>query len=431
MKFSLRHQSSGKIYPYMVQTGHLMMRGLFRKIYIHNRKGVPTDKPVLLAANHPTAFVDPCVLCTFLEPPLYNMTRGDIFRKRFFRMFMEGINMFPVFRAKDGYAGRDRNDEVFEFCRQNLSKNRVVTIYVEGEHHLDRCVKPVQKGIMRIAFGTYEKYRLEELQIIPASCNYTYGDRPRDEVILNIGAPIFVRDYWEEYQADPAGAINRLGADIREALKKVTLHLDDLADAPLAEQLLQLDRAEHAGSLFPVVEFGHQRFVSEKAICDHLNAASPATKQALVSNTSRFFAALQSAGLDAGALLHPEWGRWSRLPLFLLGFLPFLIGYLTSLPVIEVARYVTRKVVKKREFLSSVHLGVAYFFAILLYYPALLLAGVLSHNPWWIALALSLPALGWFSMFFRENWARWSGARRALRHPERDNLLALRQKIDL
>ena len=28
--------------------------------------------------------------------------------------------MFPVFRQRDGYQGRDRNDEVFEFCQQKL-----------------------------------------------------------------------------------------------------------------------------------------------------------------------------------------------------------------------------------------------------------------------------------------------------------------------
>ena len=84
MKFSLRHQSTGAVYPFIVPIGgNSMFYGYMRKVHVHNREGVPSDKPVLIAANHPTAFVDPCLLCTYLDPPIYNMARGDIFQKPF------------------------------------------------------------------------------------------------------------------------------------------------------------------------------------------------------------------------------------------------------------------------------------------------------------------------------------------------------------
>src|SRR5262249_51520495 len=135
-------------------------------------------------------------------------------------------NMFPVFRVRDGFAGRDRNDEVFEYCLDKMAKKRVVTVYVEGEHHLEKHVRPVQKGIARIAFAAYERHRQDELQIIPAGCNYMFGDRARDEVTVNIGAPIYVRDYWESYQTNPAQTIQKICGDIEIALKKVCLHVE-------------------------------------------------------------------------------------------------------------------------------------------------------------------------------------------------------------
>ncbi len=407
-----------------------MLRAFFRKMYVHNRKGVPTDKPVLLAVNHPTAFVDPCLLCVFLDSPIYNMTRGDIFRKPFFRKLLESINMFPVFRARDGYASRGRNDEVFEFCRQKLEQHRIVTIYVEGEHHLDRHIRPMQKGIARIAFGAYAATPSPDLQIIPAACNYAFGDRPRDEVSVNVGNPIFVRNYWEEYQIDPNAATSRLLHDIRDALIRLSLHIEDKDDQPLAEQLLHLVRAEQASALLPIVEYNNRRFLLEKSVCERINHLSPAEKSDLKSKTDSYARALKKAGLDDAALMHPEWGTPVKMALFIAGFLPFLAGYLSSWPVIRTASAVTRKVVKKREFKSSVHMGVGHLFG-MLYYFLLFAASLFTANPWWIALALALPVLGWFSMFYRENWTRWLQARRAQRHPERDNLLHLRAAISL
>ncbi|MBK6997472.1 MAG: 1-acyl-sn-glycerol-3-phosphate acyltransferase [Lewinellaceae bacterium] len=103
MNYRYIRKSHGWIYNILHPVVQLECRMLFRKIYFHNRKGVPANKPVLIASNHPTAFIDPIFLCVFLEPPVYNMTRGDIFRKPFYRKLMEHCNMFPVYRQRDGY----------------------------------------------------------------------------------------------------------------------------------------------------------------------------------------------------------------------------------------------------------------------------------------------------------------------------------------
>ncbi|MCB9316535.1 MAG: 1-acyl-sn-glycerol-3-phosphate acyltransferase [Lewinellaceae bacterium] len=428
MKLSLRHQSTGIVYPYLALAANLMVRGFFRKIYISNREALPTDKPVLLAANHPTAFADPCLLGIFLNPPLYNMTRGDVFRKPFFRKLMESINMFPVFRARDGFRGRDRNQEVFEFCEKKLLEKRVVTIYVEGEHHLEKHVRPIQKGILRIAFDTYEKHQLEELQILPAGCSYVWGDRPRDEAMVRIGAPIWVRDYWEDYQANPSGTMMQLASDIEAALKKVCLHIDDTSDAELLEQLLTLKRSEHVEHFVPIVSFNGDRFAREKAVCDALNELDASAKSSLQSTTSTYFKSIEKAGLTDEGLRQPKFAAWHWLLIFLVGLAPFIIGYLSSRPVVWFAKAVATKKVKKREFYSSVYMGTGFFGGIL-YYLAWFVGCLITLNPWWITFALLLPVLGWFSMIYREYWTRWTGARRALSHPDQQALLDLREKI--
>ncbi len=428
MNYKYVHLSDGFLYNLLEPALHLGFRGFFRQLHVNNRQGVPANQPVLIACNHPTAFLEPLLLCLYLDPPIYNMTRGDIFRKPFFRRLMESCNMFPIFRSRDGYNERDRNDGVFEFCEKKLLHRQVVTIYVEGEHHLEKRVRPVQKGLARIAFNTYEKHQLTDLQVIPVGCNYQYGDRPREEVMLNVGLPIFVRDYWADYQRSPGTAITRLGKDLETALKQICFHLEGPDDDALAEQLLTLHRSDHAMPLLPVVRFESPRFADEKAVLDRLNTWPETYKNNLRTRCGDYFAALHQAGLDDGALLHPGRGSWGWTLLLIGCALPAALGWLSSWPIRTIIYRVADRRVKKKEFYSSVVLGLGFVVG-LLYYLLCISISSFTANPRWIALALLLPLLGWWSIIYREVLERWMAARRAQQHPQRAALLALRQNI--
>ncbi len=428
MKIIHFKKSDGLIYWLMEPFLHLTYWCLFRKVYLYNIKGVPADKPVLIAANHPTAFVDPIALCIYLDPPVYNMTRGDIFKKTWARKLLEDVNMFPVFRMRDGYTGRERNDGVFEFCQGKMLKKQVVAIYVEGEHHLDKQIKPVQKGLARIAFDTYKNYAPEDLQIIPAGTNYIYGDRTRDELKLLIGTPIFVKDYWEAYLQNPAATINRLNADIEKALKTICYHIENADDTVLAEQLLTLLRNDYPERLLPVVEMGKQLFEKERAALGYVNNLPETPKNELKAQVGSYFSNLERAGLTDAGLRHPEHGSVKWIIFLVLAAIPAALGAALSWPVRFLARRVTQKVVKKREFVTSVLMGLATVSGVFAGI-VLIIAGIWLMLPWLLSVVLLAPVLGWFSFFYRDIWLRFWAAQRAKRHPERTILLQQRAAI--
>ncbi len=423
-------KSKGWIYNTVIPFIHLEYRMLFRKIYLHNQKGVLSDKPVLIAANHPTAFIDPIFFCIFFDPPVYNMTRGDIFRKPFYRKLLEHCNMFPVYRQRDGYEKRDRNDEVFEYCQQRMLEGVAVNIFVEGEHHLDKRVLSIQKGVARIAFGTYENYPMDDLQIVPVGCNYVAGDTIRDEAKIIVGTPIFIKDYWARYQENPNATISTLCTDIRNALISICYHIEDPADDVLAEHLLTLWRNDHPGRYLPIVERRADRFFAEKELLDQLNVMPVDQKNNLRTQTDTYFKAIKAAGLQDETLVQPEQGNWAWLVFFILGFLPRLIGGIARFPVQSLAEYVAKKKVKKREFKTSVLMGIGAL-STSFYLMILLITGILMGWPILISLTILLPVLSWFSIFWDERLAHWRAARAALRHPQREQLLALRSGIEV
>lgn len=430
MDYRLVRRSTGWVYLLMIPFIHFVYRLLFRKIYLHNREGVKPNTPVLIAANHPTAFIDPIFFCLFFDPPVFNMTRGDIFRKPFFRKLLMSCNMFPVFRQRDGYAERDRNDGVFEFCKQKMLDRETVNIFVEGEHHLDKRVLTAQKGIARIAFGTYEQHRLDDLQIVPVGCNYVSGQHTRDEGKIIVGPPIFVKDYWPLYQQSAGTAVTKLCRDIEQELKKVCYHVEDRNDDGLAEQLLTLWRNTNAATRLPIVEIEAPRFFGEKALLDHLNQMPAAEKQALRQKTDHYFSALDKAGLSDEALKHPEHGNWEWL-LFLVPATPVaLAGFALSWPVRGLVYWLTNRLIKKREFYTSILMGLGVVIGGL-YFGSMILTGLLSGTPALVTLALLMPLLAWVAIFWKELGLRWIAARKARLHPHRASLLALREELVL
>jgi 1-acyl-sn-glycerol-3-phosphate acyltransferase/uncharacterized membrane protein YphA (DoxX/SURF4 family) len=429
MDYRLARQSTGWLYLFFIPFIHVVYRLLFRKIYLHNRQGIKPNTPVLIAANHPTAFIDPIFFCLFFDPPVYNMTRGDIFRKPFFRKLLMSCNMFPVFRQREGYQGRDRNDDVFEFCQQKLVNRVAVNIFVEGEHHLDKRVLPAQKGIARIAFGTYERHRMEDLQIVPVGCNYVDGLSTRDEAKIIVGEPIFIKDYWDVYETKPGLAITKLCQDIEKSLKKLCYHVENREDDALVDQLLSLWRNSNGATRLPVVEEQASRFWGEKDVIRQVNAMSLEDKNILRVKTSEYLTALQKAGLEDEGLRHPEHANDEWL-IWLLPAAPIaLFGFALGWPVRWVVYRITNKAIKKREFYTSVLMGMGVL-AGGIYFALLVLAGFFFNLPSLVTVALLMPLLAWVSIFWKENMLRWLSARKARAHPAREVLQAQRKELE-
>lgn len=382
----------------------------------------------MIAANHPTAFIDPIFFCIFFDPPVYNMTRGDIFRKPVFRKLMESVNMFPVYRLRDGYDGRDRNEEVFEYCSRRLAQKVAVTVFVEGEHHLDKRVLPAHKGIAKIAFSTYQQYRLEDLQIVPVGCNYYNGDQTRDEAKIIVGEPIMVKDYWKEYEDNPALTINQLCLDIEVSLKKVCYHVEDEEDLILADQLLLVWRNQHPSNVLPVVEHHAAPFWPEKALLDGLNQMPVEHKSILRQKTAQYFSALDQSGVSDESIIHPEHAGISKFMLLLLLSPIALIGFLISWPIRTAAYKIVQRTVKKKEFFTSVIAGVTTLLGIS-YFGIWMIIGLWADLAWVLTLGILMPVLAWIFIFWKETRQRWLSASKAVRLTNKSDLLQMRQEV--
>lgn len=419
------------IYNIIAPETRLLMRGLLRQVYFSNRKNLPQKAPVILAVNHPTGFVDPLVLIAYLPRPIFNMTRGDLFKKPVPRYLMYKSNMFPVYRMREGFTDTKRNEEVFDWCSEMLAKNQLLAIYVEGNSAHEKRLRPLQKGAARIALTAFEKNRQADLQIIPIGANYSYAEQARGEAMFEVGEPIFVQDYFETWHQNPAQAIADLTAEIETRLRKQIIEIKLPADEKLAEQLFELYRNERFNPFAAHFSTENHRLRDEISIASHLNNLSEPVKNQLAETVDDWFNLLKSLKLTDLGLVQPKWGSQAWLFLFISGFLPALIGKIMTWPPAAFTHWIARKKVRNIEFRSSVLMGVGFVSFLFFWFLPILIVSICSGKASWVAFALLLPLLGYYSMLYFEQVSYWKEARKARQLPEgeRQKLLSKRTEI--
>ncbi len=410
----------------------LGIRVFYRKIYLTNADRIPRGKPVILAANHPTGFMEPCVLACHLDRPLYFLVRGDFFKKRIYNLLLRSLHMVPVYRAKDrGYAYVKNNYETFEFCYTALRQNKTLMILAEGSAEHEKRLRPLQKGTARIAFGTLEKYpELEDVYVVPVGVNYTYADQPRSEIMIDFGEPLRVSEYFAAYRENPNQTAQEFTEALRERMLSRIVHINEQADDELTEYLLQLWRSERVIEIFPIVSRETWRLQGEKQIADWVNALPPTEKSALLNKTRAYFQQLQHLSIADRALISSAKHIASKFIALAIALPLFAIGAIFNFLPVWVGKSITDRRVRRVEFYAPVYWATA--MGAYLIWWLLWLAGLLIFMPpvAWLWLLL-MPALGYFAVLYTEYWKNTQQQRRAaqLDAAQREHLLAQRQEL--
>ncbi len=205
----------------------IILRFYFKRWQVSNYENIPHKGSVIFASNHQNAFLDPLVIY-FSQPRInYFLVRANIFQNPTARFWLESMYMLPIYRVRDGLRSVAKNDEVIEKCVDILTDgDHPLVIFAEGNHNMRRALRPLQKGIARIAFATMEANNFElDLAIVPTGLNYGRHTRFRSDMLCNFGQPIYLKKYTELYKESPNKAYQKLVADIFEELDKEVLSI--------------------------------------------------------------------------------------------------------------------------------------------------------------------------------------------------------------
>ncbi len=417
------------LYSIVRPIAKLGIRVFYRKIYLSNTARIPRNKPVILAANHPTGFMEPCILACYLDRPLSFLVRGDFFKKPLYRRLLNSLHMLPVYRVKDGGLSVVKNNfETFDYCFNALRANKTLMILAEGSAEHEKRLRPLKKGTARIALGTLETYPdLENVYIVPVGVNYTYAELPRTEVMIDFGEPMLASDYLAFYKENPNQTINDFIGNLYERLAERIVIIDKKADEELTEYLLQLDRAQRPKIL---EKTSPEALKAEKQVADAVNALDENSRNALLTQAREYFQQLKKIGTTDEGFLRKKSSFIISTLLLILGFPFFLIGLVFNFLPIWVAKSIADKRVRRPEFYAPVYWAIS--LGTYLIWWILWLVGLLVFaEPTALLWLLVMPLLGYFSILFFEYFQQQKKYFRAskLSSPERENLMKQRTAI--
>jgi 1-acyl-sn-glycerol-3-phosphate acyltransferase len=374
-------------------------REYFSSVTIVNEENLPAEGPVIFAPNHLNALMDALAVLA-LPPrrlPKVFLARADLFRlPKVVVRFIRFTKILPAYRIRDGYDQLDRNKETFEEAEQTLLNRSSVTVMPEGNQGEERNIRPLVKGIFRIAFSAQQKMPAGmSVKIIPIGLEYGDLIEYQRSLIIKIGTPIDVADYMEQYAENQVKATNELKNTLREALESLTVHLPAGSNYPLYDTLVEWLAPEMAGNAalpLPLRLFNARCAVAAKL--RDLEKNEPDTIENIRRLHEKYKLLADRLKLPAGEASRPFVPGSGMLQIQLkivlawIGMLPgALINYLpykliTSVPAMAGIRY--------SGFFSSVFYGSALIVLPLYYLAASSLLAATTPLAWW-SLFVSIP----------------------------------------
>ncbi len=213
----------------------------YRKITITGLDKLPKKTPVIFAPNHQNAFMDALVVVGFTHHRIWFLTRADIFKKKVAIFLLDSLRLTPVYRQRDGIKALEKNEEVFAKCYRNFDKGECILVFPEGNHRAMRTLRPISKGITRIAFG-YEdaSEEIKDLAIVPVGITYSEATMYNGSIKVNHCEPIYLKDYMDQYKEQPQVAMRQLTSKLKEELSDAMLDINE-KHYKVIDTLLRLD----------------------------------------------------------------------------------------------------------------------------------------------------------------------------------------------
>lgn len=313
----------------------------YDEIIITGTENIPKEGRMIFAPNHRNALMDALAIALITPTNITTsfLARADIFKNKKAAAFLRFAKIMPAFRMRDGYENLNRNNDVFDECVDLLEQNQALCIMPEGNQELKHTVRPLVKGIFRIAFAVQQKNTSNRpLQIIPVGLDYGDIIKFRKHLIINIGKPIDVSEYSDLYVENQALAINDIKNELSERLKELVLHIDS---------------EQYYDTILQAIDFSYNKilkinsikinklskFQAQKKLADELcelEKLSPEKLYELAIKCDELAKRLDKNGIQSRNLYNRKNGKMlllrslgllATLPLFMLGFvlniLPF------------------------------------------------------------------------------------------------------------
>lgn len=398
----------------------------YRRIEAKNVNYIHRKGPVIIAMNHPNAFMDP-VCFTWVSYPIRvrYMARGDAFKPGIIAFLLDQLGIVPIFRLRDGgKEGLQKNDESYQQVNKLLKQNAKIIIFAEGLCIQERRLRPLKKGVARMVFGSYDFLKNKDLVVIPIGVNYEAPSKFRSDLFYNVGEPIKVKDYEASYRENPARAQKKFLELLDSKMRVLVTHIKNKENDTVVPQLEKMVMKDWLKRKNLKKGLGNEFEITSHLteLINNLDELEPEKMANLRQKTNDYHTLLRKNKLRDWIIDPLNNGKITHLTFILRCFLTlaglpiYVLGLGISYVPYKFSEWATKKIVKRnKEFYASIAVGLGTFIFLFWYLASFFLIYAFSPNiicP--LVSMIILIVASRFALLFHFFMIKTNGIRRAL-----------------
>ena len=144
--------------PAGLPPGYRLLRGLaqivldifYRRIEVVGTERLPARGPLIVAANHQNALVDPLLLIAAIPRRLVPLAKAPLFRLPVIGALARWAGAIPVERPQDAPGQPVDNEAMFAQAVARLRQDAAILIFPEGVSQPDPKLMPLRTGAARL-----------------------------------------------------------------------------------------------------------------------------------------------------------------------------------------------------------------------------------------------------------------------------------------
>ncbi len=403
----------------------LMVGTYFKRVRIKNVHVIKNKAPMILALNHPNAFMDPVIFTLYSYPPkLKYLARGDAFKPGIATYLLERIGLAPIYRLRDGgKEGLQKNEETYRRVNELLGKGEKIMIFAEGLCVTERRLRPLKKGVPRMVFGAMNVINNPDFVVVPVGVNYSEPSKVGSKLLYNVGQPIKVSDYFEDYKKHASKTYNKFMKDLENEIKSLITHINNPENDEVVVQLEQIfmkDLCKKERLKYNNLE---HEFVITQQITNAINIVDkekPELLEKIKEKAQAYTNNLKLFGVRDW-VINPANKKCLSFGIILVNYavvllaLPFfLIGVIGNYIPYKLSQFIVKRKVKHIEFYASFNFGIFIFATLFFYTLKFFIVYAFSPHIGWPLLVILVSYLtGVFAFKFNPFILKTKGLTRA------------------
>ena len=338
----------------------------YRKINVIGLEKVDYSKPVIYSVNHTNAFMDAILLGVILDKKLHFLARGDVFNKKWKATLLNLFGLIPIYRVRDGIENHHSlNEKTFEKTDEIFLENKDVIIYSEGDCVPYNKIRALKKGTARMAFRTFSLEKEVDLQIMPVSIFYERFAKSGGKVIIHFSEKIRVADYKKGFEINEPKSILALNAEISSKLKKGMIEIEQRENEKLFMQIFQIIQSGNKKTTRALVyndlsDYNNAKNLSDKI--ENLSVNETEKFEELSTYSNNYFKKLSKLKMGDNSLVFAVSNTYLSFLFVVLGSILILPFYYIHTFPIQIAKQISKKIVKNKEFVSSIEFSLGFVF---------------------------------------------------------------------